>query len=210
MESHATVHIKKSIFGSLFDEAAQWKIKSMIAKPTKLSGAFIIEPEPFPDERGFFARSWSEQEFQALGVDGHFIEGNTSFNKEAGTLRGMHYQAAPHAQAKLVRCTQGSIYDVGVDLRPDSETFRQWIGVELSATNRRMLYVAPGFAHGYLALMDNTEVHYQVTAAYAPKSAGGFRWNDPAFNIEWPAVESLNINQRDREYPDFIITPPNA
>lgn len=177
----------------------------MIAKATKLSGAYIIEPEEFEDERGFFARLWSEEEFQALGVEGHFIESNMSYNKSAGTLRGMHFQAAPFAQAKLVRCTQGAIYDVGVDLRPGSDTFGQWIGIELSAANRCLLYVPGGFAHGYLSLSDNTEVHYQVTAAYAPQSAGGFRWNDPAFNIEWPAVDNLNINERDREFPDFTV-----
>lgn len=178
----------------------------MIASATKLSGAFIIEPEKFEDKRGFFARLWSEQEFQALGIEGRFIESNMSFNETAGTLRGMHYQAAPFAQAKLVRCTQGSIYDVGVDLRRDSDTFRQWIGVELSAANRRMLYVPADFGHGYVSLADNTEVHYQVTAPYAPASAGGFRWDDPAFNIEWPLLDSLNINERDREYPDYQIT----
>ncbi len=182
----------------------------MIANPTKLAGAFVIEPERFEDDRGFFARLWSEHELLALGVTGHFIESNMSFNDRAGTLRGMHYQARPFGQAKLVRCIQGSIYDVGVDLRPDSETFRQWIGVELSAANRRMLYLPGDFGHGYLSLTDNTEVHYQVTAVYAPQSAGGFRWNDPAFNIEWPAVKTLNINQRDREYPDFISTQPSA
>ncbi len=175
----------------------------MIAKDTGLSGAFIIEPEQFEDQRGFFARLWSEQELRTLGVEGHFIESNMSFNKKAGTLRGMHYQTAPFGQAKLVRCTQGSIYDVGVDLRPDSDTFRRWIGIELSAENRRMLYLPGDFAHGYLSLTDNTEVHYQVTAVYAPQAAGGFRWNDPAFNIEWPEVSDLNINERDREYPDF-------
>ncbi len=175
----------------------------MIAQATKLCGAFIIEPEKFEDERGFFARLWSDQEFQALGVEGRFIESNMSFNATAGTLRGMHYQAPPFAQAKLVRCTQGSIYDVGVDLRRHSETFGQWIGIELSAANRLMLYVPGGFGHGYLSLTDNTEVHYQVTAAYAPEFAKGFRWNDPAFNIEWPPLVKLNINARDREYPDF-------
>ncbi len=175
----------------------------MIAKATKLSGAFIVEPEQFQDERGFFARSWSEQELAALGVESRFIEGFMSFNRQAGTLRGMHYQLAPHCQAKLVRCTQGLIYDVGVDLRADSETFMQWIGMELSAENRLMLYLPGNFAHGYLSLEDNTEVHYQVTGAYAPESARGFRWDDSAFQIQWPALARLNINKRDRDYPDF-------
>jgi dTDP-4-dehydrorhamnose 3,5-epimerase len=177
----------------------------MITKPTKLSAAFIIEPELFKDERGFFARCWSEQELAALGVEGRFIESNVSFNKDAGTLRGMHYQAAPYGQAKLVRCTRGSIYDVGVDLREDSETFKQWVGVELSAENRLMLYLPGYFAHGYLSLENNTEVHYQVTAVYAPEFSRGFRWNDPSFGIQWPALDALQLNERDREYPDFTL-----
>lgn len=177
----------------------------MIAKATKLSGALIIEPESFADERGFFARSWSEQELTALGLESRFVEANMSFNKQAGTLRGMHYQAAPHGQAKLVRCTRGAIYDVGVDLRPNSETFRQWIGIELSAENRLMLYLPEDFAHGYLSLADSTEVHYQVTGIYSPQSARGFRWNDPAFDIQWPAQDPLKMNERDREYPDFNL-----
>jgi len=177
----------------------------MITKATKLPGAFIIEPETFADERGFFARVWSEQELAALGVESGFIEGNLSFNKRAGTLRGMHYQAAPYGQAKLVRCTRGSIFDVGIDLREDSETFKQWIGLELSAQNRLMLYLPGSFAHGYLSLEDDTEVHYQVTKPFAPEYARGFRWDDSAFQIQWPAVDQLNINDRDRSYPDFKL-----
>jgi dTDP-4-dehydrorhamnose 3,5-epimerase len=177
----------------------------MITKPTRLSGAFIIEPELFEDERGFFARAWSEQELSALGVEGRFIESNISFNKDAGTLRGMHYQAAPAGQAKLIRCTRGSIYDVGVDLGEDSQTFKHWVGVELSAENRLMLYLPGDFAHGYLSLEDNTEVHYQVTGIYSPESARGFRWNDPAFGIQWPPLDAVQINKRDREYPDFTL-----
>lgn len=177
----------------------------MISRPTKLAGAYIVEPEMFEDERGFFARVWSEKELTALGVEGRFLEGNISFNKEAGTLRGLHYQAAPDAQAKLVRCTRGSIFDVGVDLREDSETFRQWVGVELSAENRLMLYLPGDFAHAYLSLEDATEVHYQVTGSYSPESARGYRWDDPAFGIQWPQVAALKINQRDRNYPSFKI-----
>lgn len=178
---------------------------SMIAKATRLPGAFIIEPELFADERGCFARSWSDQELTALGVASRFIEGNMSFNKQAGTLRGMHYQAEPYGQAKLIRCTRGSIYDVGVDLREGSATFKHWVGVELSAENRLMLYLPGDFAHGYLSLEDNTEVHYQVTGVYSLESARGFRWDDPAFGIQWPRLETLQINNRDREYPDFTL-----
>jgi dTDP-4-dehydrorhamnose 3,5-epimerase len=177
----------------------------MIAKATKLAGAFIIEPEYFADERGFFARSWSEQELGALGEPIRFVEGNLSFNNKRGTLRGMHYQAQPYAQAKLVRCNRGAIYDVAVDLRPHSPTFKQWIGAELSAENRLMLYVPGDFGHGYLTLSDDAEVYYQVSAAYAPDSSRGFRWNDPAFNIQWPEVDELIINQRDIDYPDFNL-----
>lgn len=177
----------------------------MIAKATKLPGVFVVAPEKFEDERGFLARSWSEQELAALGVDGRFIEGNVSFNKQAGTLRGMHYQVAPCGQAKLIRCTRGSIYDVAVDLEEDSETFKQCVGIELSAENRLMLYLPKQFAHGYLTLEDDTEVHYQVTGVYSPESARGFRWDDPAFDIKWPQTNGLIINERDRTYPDFKL-----
>lgn len=177
----------------------------MIPKPTKLSGAFIIEPEIFADDRGFFARLSSELELSGLGVESHFIEGNLSFNKQIGTLRGMHYQADPYGQAKLVRCTRGAIYDVGVDLREGSSTFKEWVGVELSAENRLMLYLPGNFGHGYLTLADNTEVYYQVSKPYAPDHAAGFRWDDPAFGIQWPTVPELKINERDRGYPDFNL-----
>jgi dTDP-4-dehydrorhamnose 3,5-epimerase len=177
----------------------------MIAKPTKLAGAFIIELEKFEDERGFFARAWSEKELAALGLEADFVEANVSFNNARGTLRGMHYQAAPHGQAKLVRCTRGAIFDVAVDIRPDSATYRQWVGLELTGDNRKMLYAAGDLAHGYLTLVDDSEVYYQVTAPYAPESSRGFRWDDPAFGIQWPGLERINLNQRDREYPDFKI-----
>lgn len=175
----------------------------MIVNNTSIEGVFVLELERFQDERGFFANAWSEKELDALGVESRFVEGNVSFNNKRGTLRGMHYQAEPYGQAKLVRCTRGSIYDVGVDLREDSKTFKQWVGVELSAENRLMLYLPGDFAHGYLSLEDNTEVHYQVTGIYSPESARGFRWDDPAFGIQWPPLDAVNINKRDREYPDF-------
>ena len=177
----------------------------MIVKNTTLEGVLVIEPERFEDERGFFARAWSEKDLAEFGVESKFVEGNISFNNKRGTLRGMHYQGAPHEQAKLVRCTRGSIYDVAVDLRPRSPTFGQWLGIELTAGNRRLLYLPGDFGHGYLTLEDETEVYYQVTAAYAPESSRGFRWNDPAFGMEWPKVDELLINQRDRTYPDFKL-----
>lgn len=177
----------------------------IVFKETRLKGAFIIEPEKFEDERGFFARSFSDQEFAAYGIDPQVIECNISFNKKKHTIRGMHFQSAPYAQAKLVRCTQGAIYDVIIDLRPDSATFKQWLGEELSAANRLMLYVPEGFAHGFQTLEDNTEVFYQVSAYYAPASAGGLRWDDPAFEIHWPVKENVIVNERDRTYPEFRL-----
>ena len=170
---------------------------------TKLLGAYIIEPERFEDERGFFARVYSEPELAAAGINGHFVEGNLSFNLKKGSLRGMHYQAAPHGQDKLVRCTRGAIFDVGIDLRPDSPTFKQWVGVELTEHNQLLLFLPGNFAHGYLTLEDATEVSYQVTCVYHPESSRGFRWNDPAFGVEWPPIDNLVINERDRTYPDF-------
>jgi len=183
------------------------KKSRMILNKTNLAGIFILEPERFDDERGFFARAWSESELAARGVESKFIEGNISFNQHRGTLRGMHYQAAPFGQAKLVRCTRGAMFDVGIDMRPQSPTFKQWLGVELSAQNRLMLYLPGDFAHGYLTLEDETEVHYQVSQVYVPRANRGVRWDDPAFGIEWPATEELVINERDQNYPNFTVQP---
>lgn len=179
----------------------------MIVTNTNLAGAFILEPEIFEDERGYFAKAWSEKELSALGVEASFVEGNVSFNNRRGTLRGMHYQASPYGQAKLVRCTRGSIYDVGVDLRRDSSTFGKWLAIELTAGSGKMLYLPGDFGHGYVTLEDDTEVYYQVTQVYTPESSRGFRWNDPAFGIEWPRFDQLYLNQRDREYPDYAAKP---
>lgn len=170
---------------------------------TKLKGAFIVEPQRFADERGFFAQVWSEAEFAAAGIEARFVENNLSFSRRRGTLRGMHFQTAPYAQGKLVRCTRGAIFDVGIDLRPGSPTFKQWVGVELSADNRRMLYLPGEFAHGFQTLEDDTEVFYQVSAVYAPAHNSGVRWDDPAFRVEWPHADERVIIARDREYPDF-------
>lgn len=174
----------------------------MIFTPTSLKDAFVIDLEPFPDERGFFARSWSASEFAENGLTSSLAECNISFNTKRGTLRGMHYQLAPFAQTKLVRCTRGSIYDVIIDLRGSSPTFKQWTGVELSAENHRMLYVPDGFAHGFQTLEDATEVFYQVSSGYAPEAARGVRWDDPAFGIRWPTQTTV-INARDANYEDF-------
>jgi dTDP-4-dehydrorhamnose 3,5-epimerase len=172
----------------------------MIFTETKLRGAYIIEPELIEDERGFFARTLSAEEFSAHGLNPNIAQCNTSLNKRKGTLRGMHYQIAPDEEAKLVRCTAGAIYDVIIDLRRDSPTRAQWFGVELTFQNRLMVYVPAGFAHGYQTLADDTEVFYQVSEYYHPESARGVRWDDPAFGIEWPLPISV-ISERDRAHP---------
>jgi dTDP-4-dehydrorhamnose 3,5-epimerase len=174
----------------------------MLIRETGLRGAFTIDLEAIEDDRGFFARSWCAQEFAAAGLESRLCQCNISFNSRKGTLRGMHYQLAPHEEAKLVRCTAGAVYDVIVDIRPDSQSFRKWLAFELSAANRRALYVPPGFAHGFQTLEDNTEVFYQMSEFYHPEAAAGFRWNDPAIGIEWPAAQAT-ISARDRAYPDF-------
>ena len=174
----------------------------MIFTETKLRGAFIVDVERFEDMRGFFARCWSQSEFAVQGLNSKLAETNLSFNRKEGTLRGMHFQIAPNAQIKLVRCTAGSIYDVIVDLRPDSTTFKQWTTVELTAANHRQLYIPEGFAHGFQTMTHETEVFYQMSTPYVSESARGVRWNDPAFGIDWPPAERTII-ARDQTYPDF-------
>jgi len=174
----------------------------MIFTETNLAGAYLIDIERFEDERGVFALSWSQRQFAEHGLESRLAECNISFNKKKGTLRGMHYQAEPHGQDKVVRCTRGAIFDVIIDLRPESSTFKQWVGMELSAQNHLMLYVPREFAHGFQTLRDNSEVLYQMSSHYAPESSRGVRWNDPAFGIDWPPGERIIID-RDREYGDF-------
>lgn len=176
----------------------------MRVKETALGGAFIIEAELREDERGFFEQVWSRAELEAHAMDAGFVQCNLSHSRRRGTLRGLHYQVGPHAQAKLVRCTAGAIFDVGVDLRPESPTFRRWVGAELTAANRRMLYLPAGFAHGFQTLEDGSEVLYMVTSPYDPASERGARWDDPAFGIEWPEAPERIINARDSAYP---LTP---
>lgn len=176
----------------------------MIFRETKLESVWIIEPELLTDNRGFFARTWCQREFEERGLDSTLVQCNISFNSQSGTLRGMHYQIPPHGETKLVRCTQGAIYDVIIDMRPPSPTFSQWIGVELTAKNRRMLYIPEGFAHGFQTLVDQTEVFYQMSEFYHPESARGVRWNDPAFAIKWPTANSLIISDKDSSYADFV------
>lgn len=174
----------------------------MIFTETKLKGAYIIDVKRLEDERGFFGRSYCENEFAELGLTTGIKQTNVSYNKKKGTLRGMHMQNSPYEETKLVRCTRGAIYDVIIDMREDSETYKQWIGVELTADNYRMLFVPEGFAHGFITLEDNTDVTYQVTQFYTPGSERGIRWNDPAFNIEWP-IEPVVISEKDQAHPDF-------
>jgi dTDP-4-dehydrorhamnose 3,5-epimerase len=176
----------------------------VIFTETHLKGAYIIDIEKLEDERGFFARSWCLREFEAHGLNPNLVQCNISFNTHRRTMRGMHYQGKPFEETKLIRCTMGSIYDVIVDIRPNSPSFKQHLGVILSPENRRMLYIPEGFAHGFLTLEDKTEIFYQMSEFYAPDHARGFRWNDPAFGIEWPE-NVLIISDRDRDYPDFIF-----
>jgi dTDP-4-dehydrorhamnose 3,5-epimerase len=168
--------------------------------PSRIPGAWVIDIEPINDQRGFFAMTWLPEEFRKHGLDPALAQCNLAFNHTRGTLRGMHFQAAPHAQAKLVRATRGALLDVIVDLRDGSPTFRQWEAVELTADNRRMLYMPTGIAHGYLTLTDDTEAYYHASSQWVPAAESGVRWNDPAFGIEWPFTPSV-ISPKDAAWP---------
>jgi dTDP-4-dehydrorhamnose 3,5-epimerase len=174
--------------------------------PTPLAGAWLIDLERHEDERGYFARAWCEHEFAAHGIPMRVAQCNVSFNRRRGTLRGMHYQAAPHAEAKIVRCPRGAIYDVILDLRPGSPTFRKWFAAELTAENQRMMFVPEGFAHGLQTLVDDTEVFYLMSEFFHPDAARGVRWDDPAFGIEWPIADPV-LSERDRNFPLQLISP---
>jgi dTDP-4-dehydrorhamnose 3,5-epimerase len=171
-------------------------------EPTALGGAWVIELDRHVDDRGAFARAFCEDEFASVGLPSRFPQCNLSFNTRAGTLRGMHLNAAAHFESKLIRCVRGSLYDVIVDLRSDSPTEGQWLGVELSAENGRALFVPEGFGHGFLTLEDSTDVFYQMGNFYQPDAARGFRWNDPQFAVQWP-FEPKVISERDASFPDF-------
>lgn len=175
----------------------------MIFTETILKGAFVIDLEPVRDERGMFARTWCQKEFEVQGINVTWVQNNISVNTRKGTLRGMHYQIAPHEEVKLVRCTTGAIYDVIVDLRPASPTYCQHVGMVLSAENRRLLYIPQKFAHGFLTLQDQTEVFYHMSEFHTPGFARGFRWDDSTFHIEWP--EAINaMSEKDRSWPPFV------
>jgi len=170
---------------------------------TKLEGAYIIEIEKLTDDRGFFARSWCQKEFEAHGLTSRVVQTNVSFNRKKGTLRGLHYQLKPNEESKLIRCTRGAIYDVIIDLRPKSPTYKQWIGVKLSDENYTMFFVPENFAHGFQTLKNNTEITYQVSQFFTTGSERGIRWNDPIFGIKWP-LEIAVISAKDRDWPDFV------
>ena len=163
----------------------------------------LVELERHEDERGSLARAWSRDEFAERGLETAFVQANIAHSRRRGTLRGLHYQLPPNEEVKLVRCVRGAIYDVVVDLRPDSPSYRGWHGEELTAESGRALYVPAGCAHGYLTLVDATETFYEVTAAYSPRDERGVRWDDPAFAIRWPDVDALLISEKDRGWPDY-------
>jgi dTDP-4-dehydrorhamnose 3,5-epimerase len=174
----------------------------MLFSETKIGGVFRIELERREDERGYFARTWSRDDFVHQGLVAEYVQSSVSYNTKARTLRGMHYQAAPRAETKIITCLRGAIYDVAVDLRPRSSTFRQWTATTLSGDALQMLYVPEGCAHGFLTLTPEAVVHYQISEIHSPECSRGVRWNDPAFAIEWPANPNV-ISERDAQYPDF-------
>lgn len=174
----------------------------VIFHPTSLAGVYVIEPERHEDERGYFARTWCQQEFAARGLQPRWAQGSVSYNRRRGTLRGLHFQSPPHAETKLVRVTRGAIFDVVLDLRPESPTRGQWQGWELTADNGYLVYVPTGCAHGFQTLADSSEVSYQISEFFHPPSAGGVRWNDPQFGIRWPLPVTV-ISARDAKYPDY-------
>jgi len=174
----------------------------MIFTETKLKGAYILEPEKTSDERGFFARTVDAKIFEEKGLKSHFVQCSISYNKTKGTLRGFHYQLQPHEEAKLVRCTNGKIYDVIIDLRKNSNTFKEWFWIELSKENYKMLYIPEGFAHAFQTLEDDTEIFYQISVPFMPDFYRGIRWNDPSFQIKWP-LEVSEISKKDLLYPLF-------
>ena len=174
----------------------------MIFHETRVAGVFEVHLEQKTDDRGFFARAWCQREFESRGLNPNVVQCNISFNRHKGTLRGMHYQTEPHTEAKLVRCTRGAVYDVALDLRAQSPTYRQWVAAELTSEKRNMMYIPEGCAHGFLTLAGDTEVSYQMSNFYTPDAGRGVRWNDPVFQIDWPAPIEV-ISARDRSYPDF-------
>jgi dTDP-4-dehydrorhamnose 3,5-epimerase len=178
----------------------------VIFTSTEIEGAYVVDLDRLDDERGFFARSWCRQEFTEQGLVADLVQANIAFTRHQGTLRGMHYQATPHEEAKLVRCTRGAAYVVALDLRRSSPSRTRWVSAELTADNRRALYVPPGCAQGYQTLVGDTEAFYQMSSFYAPKAAKGVRYDDPQFKISWPLPVTM-ISDRDRDWPDYPLLP---
>ena len=175
----------------------------MIFTKTALTGAYIVEPEKYEDNRGYFARVYCQNEFKSHGIRVNMVQTNISLSRKRGTIRGLHYQVHPYAEVKLIRCMKGSIWDVIIDLRPDSSTYRQSFGIELNPDNSRMLLIPENFAHGYQSLVDRTEVYYQVSQFYTPSAERGIRWNDPAFQIQWPEMNHPIVSQKDNQWPNY-------
>ena len=175
-------------------------------EPTDIAGVVLVRPERHADGRGYFARTWCQDEFAAAGLNPRVVQRNVSFNQAVATLRGMHYQRAPHAEAKLVTCISGAIFDVAVDLRPDSPTYRRWVGAELRAASGTMLYIGEGCAHGFLTLEPESTVEYLMSTVFEPTAAAGVRWDDAAFGIHWPCPPRV-MAERDRTWPDFVSAP---
>ncbi len=171
--------------------------------PSGIADVWILELERYRDNRGWFARTWCREEFRRQGLQDQFDQCSTSFNSRRGIIRGLHFQVTPYQETKLVRCTRGALFDVALDVRPTSPTFKRWVGVELTPDNGRQLYLGPGVAHGFQTLADNTEVFYQITTPWRPDAARGVRWNDPAFGIHWPLADQVLLSERDARYPDF-------
>ena len=176
----------------------------MIFAETTLKDAYIVKPEKHEDERGYFARAFCENEFESKGFKLHMVQSNIGFSHKRGTIRGLHYQVYPHAEVKLISCISGRIFDVIIDLRPDSPTYKQWFGVELNSKDNEMLLVPENFAHGYQSLADNTKVFYQISQFYVPDAERGVRWNDSAFKIPWPDMIHPIISDKDKNWPDFF------
>ena len=177
----------------------------MIFKETRLAGSYVVEVQKLADHRGFFGRAWCAREFEAHGLNPKFVQINTSCTKKKGTIRGFHFQIKPYGEAKFIRCTRGRIFDVIIDLRPESPTFKQWVGHELSADNAMMVYAPEHFAHGFVSLEDDCEVYYPVTEFYTPQAERGIRWNDPTFNIEWPIPIEI-FTEKDMSHPNFDLS----
>ena len=177
----------------------------MIFHKTKLEGVYIIEIERIEDQRGFFARTWCKKEFESYGLNPNIAQISIAFSPRKKTLRGMHFQHSPHEEAKLVRCTKGAIYDVALDLRPHSITYKQWVSVELTENNYKMIYVPEGFAHGYQTLEDNSEVLYNISEFHKVEAYAAVRWNDPAFQIKWPFIQDIIISEKDKNIFDYKI-----